>query len=29
MYASYLGLLLEIDKGGRSKTKLYDKRDDQ
>ena len=26
--ASYLDLLLEIDKGGRLKTKLYDKRDD-
>ena len=26
--ASYLGLHIEIDKGGRSKTKFYDKRDD-
>ena len=25
---SYLGLHIEIDKGGRLKTKLYDKRDD-
>ena len=26
--ASYLDLQIEIDKGGRLKTKLYDKRDD-
>jgi hypothetical protein len=28
MSASYLDLHLEIDNGGRLKTKLYDKRDD-
>jgi len=28
LHASYRDLHIEIDKGGRSKTKLYDKRDD-